>query len=383
MQTLPSVANILHVSVENITHGESPGPFDQLLFATTADRRLSFIVPDSTFTLFQSKDSIHDSPILSCVTIGKQHLTTITTSMSGQVVLYDHKEETVLDERRDHTKYVVQVAAWENGDECWIATAGWDRKVFLYRSESCERRTAGSLGSPVASLTLLTNPETLTFIEHPDTDGPILLVTRRDSTSLQYYALPTSQGSSCSPGELTFLGLQNLAPYSNAWIAFSLSCVSLCPSDPTLLAVVTSSVPHMRLIIVRILSSIFVKSPTLRRSELLTQADQTRENRAVQDREDAAIHLSVSTLAPQTPYSTPQVCWRPDGSGVWVNGDDGALRGLEAKTGKIVATLKGGHEAGSKIRSVWAGRVGPSGGEEEWVVSGGFDRRLVVWKSKK
>ena len=81
-------------------------------------------------------------------------------------------------------------------------------------------------------------------------------------------------------------------------------------------------------------------------------------------------------MAPQTPYSTPQVVWRPDGSGLWVNGDDGVLRGLEAKTGKVVATLEGGHEAGSKIRSIWCGMVEG----QEWLVSGGFDRRLVVWK---
>lgn len=383
VQTLPSASNLLHVSVQNMKNGESPGSSVQLIFATTADRRLNIIVPNLTFTLFQSKNYIHDSPILSCLVIGKQYLTTISTGMSGQVVLYDHKEEKVLDERRDHKKYVVQVATWENGDECWVATAGWDRKIFLYQLESRESRSARSLGAPVASLTLLTNPETVTFFRNPDTNVPILLVTRGDCTSLHYYALPTHQGTSYLPQELKLLGLQSLTPHSNAWVAFSLSCVSLCPTDPTLLAVVTSSVPHMKLIIVRLLSSALVASPKLRSGWLPTQADQTQEKLTVQDREDAAIHVNVSTLAPQTPYSTPQVCWRPDGSGVWVNGDDGALRGLEAKTGRIVASLKGGHEAGSKIRSVWAGRVGSSGNEEEWLISGGFDRRLVVWKSEK
>ena len=69
---------------------------------------------------------------------------------------------------------------------------------------------------------------------------------------------------------------------------------------------------------------------------------------------------------------------------MWVNGDDGVLRGVEARTGKIVTTLKGGHEVGSKIRSIWAGWVDEEAGRgkerKEWVVSGGFDRRLVVWK---
>lgn len=71
-----------------------------------------------------------------------------------------------------------------------------------------------------------------------------------------------------------------------------------------------------------------------------------------------------------------------------MNGDDGALRGIEATTGKIVATLKeGGHETGSKIRSIWAGLVHLEGvegdTEEEWVVSGGFDRRLIAWRPGK
>ena len=38
---------------------------------------------------------------------------------------------------------------------------------------------------------------------------------------------------------------------------------------------------------------------------------------------------------------------------MFVNGDDGVIRGLETKTGKVVATLHGGHEVGSKIRSIW------------------------------
>lgn len=65
---------------------------------------------------------------------------------------------------------------------------------------------------------------------------------------------------------------------------------------------------------------------------------------------------------------------------MWVNGDDGVLRGIDATTGKVYSTLKGGHEPGSKIRSVWAGTVDVDGREEEWVISGGFDKKLVVWK---
>lgn len=297
--------------------------------------------------------------------------------MSGQVVVYDHERGKVLDERRDHKKYVVKIASWRDTEHTWVATAGWDAKIFLYRTSSDQ---SSGLGPPVAATTFPTNPETIIFVQHPDSDSPLLLATRRDSTSLYYYALPSASSTSApTPAHLQLLGTQNLAPHSNAWIAFSPSSVAICPTDPTLLAVATSALPHMKLIIVRLLFPP-TASQSVRIDEPATQAAQTRANLARQDREDTAIQVHVSTLAPQTPYSTPQVAWRPDGTGVWVNGDDGVLRGLEAKTGKILATLKGGHEIGSKIRSIWCGGVDVDGGREEWVVSGGFDRRLVVWK---
>lgn len=71
------------------------------------------------------------------------------------------------------------------------------------------------------------------------------------------------------------------------------------------------------------------------------------------------------------------------GSGVWVNSDDGVLRGIEVSTGKVVATLKGGHDAGSKIRCLCTGMVTVDDMQEEWLVSGGFDQKLIVWKPAK
>ena len=380
--TLPTSSNLLNVSLETI-EDETLNRSFQLLFATTADRRLNLVAPNPTFTLFKSNNHIQDSPILSYAVLGRKFLTTISTSMSGQVILYDHKEDRVIEERKEHKKYVVKVTIWNEESESkptWVATAGWDAKIFVYRYKNTTDANAHRLGEPVGSLTLPTNPETITFIKHPDSFDPILLVTRRDSISLHFYALPI--GDSSLTSELRLIGSQNLGPHSNAWIAFSPSSIAICPIDPTLLAVVTSAVPHMKLIIVRLLFPP-LQSSASNAAEPATQEAQTRAKLAIQDREESAIKIHVSTLAPQTAYSTPQVCWRPDGSGVWVNGDDGVLRGIEAKTGKIITSLKNGHEAGSKIRSVWAGLVNSDGTKEEWVVSGGFDKRLVVWKPGK
>ena len=199
ISTLPSAANLLHVSVQNV-YGETSF---QLLLASTADRKLHLITTDTTFSIYKSLPYLQDSPILSCTSFGEEGLKTITTGMSGQVVLYDHEVDRVLDVRTDHKKYVVKVATWQE----IVVTAGWDNNVFLYRASG----DFSILGNPVAAMTLPTNPETITFVEHPDSDHPILLVTRRDSTSLYYYSL-----------ELKLLGSQNLAPHSNSWITFTL-----------------------------------------------------------------------------------------------------------------------------------------------------------------
>jgi hypothetical protein len=234
----------------------------------------------------------------------------------------------------------------------------------------------------------------LLFVRHIDTDELLLLVARRDSTYLYYYGVePILQGVTESETdthppvpECKLLGHQNLAPHSNAWVAFSPAHMALSPHDRGLLAVATSTLPHLKVIIVRLLFPSMETSDTECNAEdSVTQASQAFAALALQNREDAAILVQANTFAPQTAYSTPQVAWRPDGSGVWVNGDDGVVRGIEAKTGKVVAILKDGHEPGCKVRTVWAGYVSvPRDGEdqvqEEWVISGGFDKRLVVWK---
>ena len=379
---MPTSANLLHVAIES----DDEEAKSQLLLATTADRRMTLLHTDPELSLLKSYSHLQDSPILSCVSLGNKSLITLSSGMSGEIVLYDHKYDGTLEKRRDHSKYVVEVTAYlAYSGIHWVATAGWDGKILVYVLKSCRDSNHMCIGPPVAVIHLPTNPQAILFVEAPNDAAPILITTRHNSTSLHYYSLSSvslTDPSVNSPVELELLGAQNLAPHSNAWIAFSPSSVALCPTDASVLAVATSSVPHMKLIIVRMLLP--ASGTQSSNSNLaLTQAVQARENLALQDREDAAIRINVSTMAPQTLYSTPQVCWRPDGTGVWVNGDDGALRGIETRSGKIVCCLKGGHEAGSKIRSIWAGLVHCKDRKVEWVVSGGFDKRLVIWKPEK
>jgi hypothetical protein len=187
---------------------------------------------------------------------------------------------------------------------------------------------------------------------------------------------------------MTYLGKQNLAPHSNAWVAFTPSDVQLCPTDSSLVAVATSTMPHMKLLVVKLLipteeSSLLAANPIPGLDGTITQASQARAELLIQDREEAAILINISTIAPQTQYSTPRIVWRPDGSGVYVSSDDGIVRGIEATTGKIISSLEA-HDLGSKIRCLWAGYLKTDTNSEstsEHLISGGFDQKLIAWTS--
>jgi hypothetical protein len=402
--SIPATSNVLCVRGARHTHGERQS--SSSLFVSFADRSLIEISSSPPYQRFTDVASLHNGPILSVYPL--RDGSALTTSMSGQLIFHGPRayssstDVEILERRSDHSKYAVHVAATiGTGDRWIIATAGWDQKVHIYTISDLEAdgspsaTTTELLGDPAATISLPSNPESFVFVRHPDTNALYLVLSRRDSTHLYYYHLDSSPPE--NPGiTVREAGRQNLAPHANAWIAFSPSCLALSPRDPTLLAVATSHLPHMKLIVVRLLFTGTANSslmPRLAPPEA-TQSSQGRAALALSEREDAAISLHISTLAPQTPYSTPQVVWRPDGSGVWVNGDDGVVRGVEVMTGKVVAQLKG-HEPGTKVRSLWAGIMRVKDGgvddvaeesqaertkEEEWLVSGGFDKKVIVWR---
>lgn len=403
---MPTASNILAASVDRwhgLTNDENEVVHMQpVIVSTGADRQVHVLETAPGHTKLKTLSGLSDSPVLSFVSIldGRYVL---LANMSGRLLL--QQGSNTLDSRKDHNKYVIKIIVHEektNADSTsvWIATAGWDANVFLYKIEIMDNpQTAPTIGEPVAQIKLSTNPESLVFVRHEDSGELILLVSRRDSTYIYYYQVNPSQNAQASdltaettsvqptsPPQCLLLGRQNLAPHSNAWIAFSPAYMAINPQDSGLLAVATSTLPHLKVMVVRLLfpstDSLGTSNPSA--TDGMTQATQAFEALAVQNREDAAIVLQANTFAPQTAYSTPQVAWRPDGSGIWVNGDDGVVRGIETKTGKVITMLKNGHEPGCKVRTIWAGYVNVPGDDaserEEWVISGGFDKRLIIWK---
>lgn len=109
VRSLPASSNLLHVSIETRKDVDSDNSY-QVLLATTADRRMSILQLDHDFTLMSPDSGLQDSPILSHATIGEGNPFSIFAGMSGSVIVYDHRTATIIEERRDHNKYVVKVA---------------------------------------------------------------------------------------------------------------------------------------------------------------------------------------------------------------------------------------------------------------------------------
>lgn len=377
-----------------------PGTIEprQCLAATTADRHLILLDPyRPDVPLIKTISHFQDSPLLDMVILHGKYL--LVGAMSGRLVVYNTTTDRIVNERKDHSKYIVKIATWSSSRSTLVATAAWDAKVHIYKFEAVSDEEI-ELGSPLATLSMESIPETILFLETADRDLPVLLLTRRDSTLIHYFELSFSAEGL----QTSLVGKQNLAPHSNAWVVFSPSDIQLCPSDPSIAAVATSSVPHMKLLVVRLLvppkqharqntrhlveqgSSVGSASDGDTAAQL-TQVAQARAQSLLQDREEAAILVNTNTMAPQTVYSTPKLAWRPDGSGVYVTSDDGRVRGFEASTGKLTVALDA-HDGNSKIRCLWAGYI-KDGTTDDWtekqfqecLISGGFDQKLILWRT--
>lgn len=354
VNTLPNAANVLNVV------GETDNKNGDVLIASTSDRLVNMITLPS-LELRRSWSARQDAPVLAQLILHNSYH--VSASMSGSLILADMADK-VISMRKDHTKYIVALAFLDDAQQPLLASAAWDNTIKIY---ALGTRDKYNLEEPMASLTLPTKPEAIQFTRHSENGEPVLIVTRTDSSHLHFY-LATS--------EPRLIGRQNLAPHSNAWVAFTPASIALCPTDDSLLAIATNSTPHMKLIIVKLLL------PSNRDPAPVPQTarEQALAQQAIADREHDAIKLHCNTMSAQTPYSSPLVIWRPSGKGVWVNSDDGLIRGIDILSGKTAAELRG-HEPGTKVRTLWAGEVtNADGTQSEMLASGGFDHKLILWR---
>jgi len=126
---LSSKANVLSVSLAQL-QAENESESSIRLISTDADRRVNIFDPiDLTCTKWSLP--LQESPILSTQVLFDKYI--LTASMSGALTIHDHTGK-VIAFRKDHTKYIVKTALYEDHSReiATIATAGWDAKVHFY-----------------------------------------------------------------------------------------------------------------------------------------------------------------------------------------------------------------------------------------------------------
>lgn len=269
------MANILFVKVANLsmpTSIDDPAAGNSVrpcILVTEADRSLR-IFDFYTFDLLKVYLHIHSSPILMLEVLDESNI--MTGGMDGRLVISTPSTGEVTVELKDHFKYLVKIAI--SKDHKYVATAGYDKKVHVY---SLEKPESGPIVlSKIGTLTFPTNPEAAIFVYADGEDGATttkLVVSRRDSTFLYYYKLQPN---------LVEFARHNLNPESNSWVSFCAMDLVLDPTEHKYLGAVTSTVPHMRFM-------------------LLESGNDT-------------ILKNAFTRAPQDAYSTSRVTWRPQGS---------------------------------------------------------------------
>lgn len=299
---------------------------------STSDRLVSvFSLP----AMSQVAQMSMPSPVLAMAALRLgQHVYVVVCRMDGHVdvVAFVAGDSVALRPTAalpSHGKYVVRVAI--DHERGLVATAGYDKRINIASvTSSGESEIAVQ---PLQTIELVKNPESISFV--PGGESSSLLVTLRDSPFLDYYG---STGRS----PFTLGTRENMNELNDMHVSFSAVDISQRPVTPALLAVATSNTPNGRTIFMPPFS-------------------------------DKITH-NCWTGAPQDDYSKPLVRWRPDGTGVYVNGDDGIIRGIHVGTGKVVQNIKA-HEG--IIRALWSGRVG----DEEVLISGGFDRKVKYWRA--
>ncbi|GAO47532.1 WD40 repeat-like protein [Saitoella complicata NRRL Y-17804] len=266
------------------------------------------------------------SPVLSMVVDG-QFL--ITGGMDGRILVTDvprnggpHVEhvQTVA----KHGRYVVRLAM--SSDKGFLVSASYDNTVKIF----CRDRA-----SPACPVPAWKEERTITFATQPEalhiTEDNEVIMAARSSNLLQCIKLYTGE-------ERTI----NLNAVGDDHVSFSPLDIAPHPQNPNVLAIATlhPTTPFHRVVFLDL-----------------------SQSRVIGD---------LWTDAPQNEYSTPRVVWRGSGDGIWVNGDDGVLRGYDVSTKRKIGVLAG-HEG--NVKAVWAGTVEG----REVVVTGGFDKTVRLW----
>lgn len=314
------------------------------LYLGTTDTSLIIIDLDSDEIVFCIKGFLGRVVIKKILSIEDKVL---LVGMDGKLHVYKTDEENKLIKLADlqtHTKLVTDVKHVKHQGDHYLVSLGWDLQLKVSKIVG---------GSHNLTLELVTNYTVSTQGSCIDAtsynDSLTIIVGQNEYTLLEVLQLNDNKI------ELRYKISLNDAEFLSS--VFSPRCVRIFNNDNVpLIAVGTSHEPYMRVIVVP-----------------LTKTDNKDiENQPVEIKRNQILK-NLNTMSPQDKYSTALIEWRKDGSGVWVVGEDGNLRGFDLEKEDEIVSVQA-HDG--RIKSF---AIGEDDEGKEMLVSCGTDRSVKYW----
>lgn len=341
---------VIHISISDF---KINGLIEKVLFVTTSDKKLT-LIDLKTKKVIKVLIGLHSS-VGKCAYGINGTNRFLSCGMDGLIKLFklenDHEAQKI-SETQLHRRIVTDLKIWYNEDEIYIFSIGWDLqlKVSIIKD---------SVIKIISNFKLLSNATSISLSQFKSI--PILFLTRLDSTQLSLFTFQQSRLF-----EISRLSLNDAEFSTHGFTPVSISVSTSIITQSTLIAIGTSHIPYMRLIILTLpdleplISNLYEELPL---EQHLTSTPINRGH----------ILVNYNTLAPQDKYSTGVVAWRIDKSGVWISGDDGVIRGIDLKNGEIVKQLKDKHD--KRIKCMIIDQID----SKEIIISSGIDKHLNYW----
>lgn len=262
----------------------------------------------------------------------------VLCGMQGKAYLCQFSEDAlelkIIAEEQIHARLIVEVRCirWNNRD--FLVSLGWD---FFVKVFQIDETGIHPYGEPFKLVNQGSCMDACVF-----NNTLVILIGKSEITLLDVIRIDEHQQL-----VLDCRIALNDAEFSAS--GFSPMCVRIFSDGEgvPLVAVGTSHEPFMRAIIVSLNEVGKAQDGVIRRNQIIA---------------------NVNTMCPQDKYSQAVLDWRTDGTGLWVLGDDGFVRGVDLSSGKIAVELSG-HDGRIKSLAVCTSTL----------VTGGTDRKILQW----
>ncbi|CUM64668.1 uncharacterized protein PRCAT00002277001 [Priceomyces carsonii] len=330
--------------IEEDIHGlvVSTSVVESYLLLSTADMNIYIVDIKTHKVIFKDKvvpDKVVVKKILHVV---DNEL--IFVGMNGKIYYYridfDLLKFQLLSSYTAHLRLITDLKLLQCEHGVYLVSLGWDFLVRVFKIENQELHFLDEFKLSQQG----------TCVEPAYYNGLIVIILGiTDTTNLSVLTLDDNKL------KLTYKISLNDAEFTLT--SFTPRCICLrsqSPGEVPVIAVATSHEPYMRLILVTLkeLAHIGNVSPApVKRNQILK---------------------NLNTLSPQDKYSLANISWRYDGSGIWIAGEDGRVRGIDLKEDKVIVELVA-HEG--KIKCFQPFLLDNA----EALVSCGVDRDVTIW----